>query len=98
MRKMKRKHPPETSHDDDDDDTDEGETCGVWIFRVQVLQKFASYRAFAILFGIVTCLFQASHMYFSGIISTVEKRFGFSSKVTGRYFVIDRIRMDETLY
>lgn len=62
----------------------EDTTCGFWIFKGPFLQKFANKKAYVVLFGILGCLYSASYAYFNGIISTVEKRFGIPSKVSGK--------------
>ncbi|XP_065221762.1 solute carrier organic anion transporter family member 74D-like [Planococcus citri] len=61
----------------------EDTTCGFWIFKGPSLQKFANKKAYVVCFGILGCLYSASYAYFNGILSTVEKRFGIPSKVTG---------------
>ncbi|KRT79827.1 membrane transporter [Oryctes borbonicus] len=58
-------------------------TCGWWIFKGGILQRFANKKAFVLLYGIVGCLFSASYSYNSGTITTLERRFKIPSRTTG---------------
>lgn len=71
----------------------EDTTCGFWILKGPFLQKFANKKAYVVLFGILGCLYSASYAYFNGIISTVEKRFGIPSKVSGKCILNFRVAL-----
>lgn len=45
--------------------------------------RFANKTSYVVLFGIVGCTFSMSHAYFSGTITTIEKRFKIPSRNTG---------------
>lgn len=72
--------------DDDDDlaDHDADDTkCGYWLFKGPFFQRLANKNVYVFLFGLLGCLYSASYAYFNGIISTVEKRYGIPSRVSG---------------
>ncbi|XP_058460413.1 solute carrier organic anion transporter family member 74D-like [Malaya genurostris] len=58
-------------------------TCGFWILKGKYLQIFANKRSFVFLNGVIGCLVTGSYSYFSGTISTIEKRFKIPSRNTG---------------
>ncbi|XP_067011067.2 solute carrier organic anion transporter family member 74D [Anabrus simplex] len=58
-------------------------TCGIGPFRAQWMQRFANKKAFVFLYGLLGCIFSASHAYFNGTITTLEKRFKIPSRTTG---------------
>lgn len=58
-------------------------TCGFWIFKSERFQKFANKKMFVLIFGLAGCVFSSTFSYTNGSISTMEKRFKFSSKVSG---------------
>ena len=63
-------------------------TCGFWIFKSDVFQNFANKKMFVLLFGLTGGLFASTFSYFNGSITTIEKRFKFSSKVTGICYIL----------
>lgn len=60
-------------------------TCGIGCIKGPWLQRFANKKAYVILYGIVGCIYSASYSYFSGTITTLEKRFKIPSRTTGMY-------------
>lgn len=58
-------------------------TCGIGPLRAAWMQKFANKKAFVFLYGLLGCIFSASHAYFNGTITTLEKRFKIPSRTTG---------------
>ncbi|XP_058065662.1 solute carrier organic anion transporter family member 74D isoform X1 [Anopheles bellator] len=58
-------------------------TCGFWIFRGPLLQRFANKKVYVFMYGVAGCIFSASFAYFNGIITTLEKRYKIPSKNTG---------------
>ncbi|XP_058831551.1 solute carrier organic anion transporter family member 74D-like isoform X2 [Topomyia yanbarensis] len=58
-------------------------TCGFWFLKGKCLQMFANKKAFVFLTGVIGCLVTGSYSYFSGTISTIEKRFKIPSRNTG---------------
>ncbi|KAJ9590581.1 hypothetical protein L9F63_016350 [Diploptera punctata] len=57
--------------------------CGIGPIRSAWLQKFANKKAYVFLYGLLGCTFSASHAYFNGTITTLEKRFKIPSRTTG---------------
>ncbi|XP_066901789.1 solute carrier organic anion transporter family member 74D [Halyomorpha halys] len=58
-------------------------TCGIWFIKSAFLQKFANKKAYVFLYGLLGCIFSASYSYFSGTITTIEKRFRIPSQTMG---------------
>ncbi|GLG94711.1 Solute carrier organic anion transporter family member [Gryllus bimaculatus] len=58
-------------------------SCGIGPCRAPWMQKFANKKAFVFLYGLLGCIFSASHAYFNGTITTLEKRFKIPSRTTG---------------
>lgn len=58
--------------------------CGIGCIRGKLLQKFANQEMFAILYGILGATIAASSSYFSGTLSTMEKRFRIPSRNIGK--------------
>ena len=84
-----RQHHP---HDDDDDEEEEEEEeddqaledCGFLSVRPSGLQRLATIQVFVLLCCILVTLNQAlSSGYFNSVITTIEKRFDISSRMTG---------------
>lgn len=61
----------------------EDTSCGIWLFKGPLLQKFANKKMFVLLYGISGMFFSATYAYFSGTITTMEKRFKIPSKTMG---------------
>lgn len=45
--------------------------------------RFANKKAFVIIHGILGCMYISAHAYYNGTITTIEKRYGIPSRVTG---------------
>ncbi|KAL5281163.1 hypothetical protein ACFFRR_004900 [Megaselia abdita] len=67
----------------DDNHLSEDNMCGFWIFKGNFFQRFANKTSYVILFGIGGSVFAMSYSYFSGTITTIEKRFKIPSRNTG---------------
>uniref|UniRef100_A0A8D8QN49 Solute carrier organic anion transporter family member n=2 Tax=Cacopsylla melanoneura TaxID=428564 RepID=A0A8D8QN49_9HEMI len=57
--------------------------CGIGFFRGRTLQKFATQETFVLLYGILGATINMAGSYFSGTISTMEKRFRIPSQNMG---------------
>lgn len=66
-------------------------SCGCGSWRPHSLQYFASARFFALNFSIVGILQGALFTYMVGIMSTLEKRYAFESKVSGFILIADNL-------
>lgn len=66
-------------------------TCGIGTFRPQWLQPFASANFFVINFSILAILQGALFTYMVGIISTLEKRYAFETKISGFILIADNL-------
>lgn len=64
-------------------------TCGFWIFKSDFFQRFANKKMFVFIFAMAGCIFSSTFTYTNGCITTMEKRFKFSSKVTGIYINVE---------
>ncbi|XP_022238152.1 solute carrier organic anion transporter family member 4C1-like [Limulus polyphemus] len=72
--------------------TDVDETlCGLGTCKPHWLQRFASPKAYLLIFSFVSLTQGAYITYFAGILSTIEKRFTFKSKITGILLIADNI-------
>ncbi|XP_050093605.1 solute carrier organic anion transporter family member 74D-like [Anopheles aquasalis] len=58
-------------------------TCGFWMFKGPLLQRFANKKVYVFMYGVVGCIFSATYAYFNGTITTLEKRYKIPSKNTG---------------
>ncbi|GFR12861.1 solute carrier organic anion transporter family member 4A1 [Trichonephila clavata] len=76
-------------HIREDDDVDD--QCGIGRFKPKWLQRFADPKIYLVIFCIVGVLEGAYFTYFVGILSTLEKRFAFDSKVSGVILIADSI-------
>ena len=65
--------------------------CGIGAFRPQWMQPFASANFFVINFSILAILQGALFTYMVGIISTLEKRYAFETKVSGFILIADNL-------
>ncbi|XP_046913941.2 solute carrier organic anion transporter family member 74D [Dermatophagoides farinae] len=66
-------------------------TCGIGTFRPQFLQNFASANFFVLNFSILAILQGALFTYMVGIISTLEKRYAFETKISGFILIADNL-------
>uniref|UniRef100_A0A182QCQ2 Solute carrier organic anion transporter family member n=1 Tax=Anopheles farauti TaxID=69004 RepID=A0A182QCQ2_9DIPT len=58
-------------------------SCGLWMFKGPLLQRFANKKVYVFMYGVVGCIFSATYAYFNGTITTLEKRYKIPSKNTG---------------
>ncbi|GIY31411.1 solute carrier organic anion transporter family member 5A1 [Caerostris extrusa] len=65
--------------------------CGIGRFTPRWLQKFADPKYYLIVFGVLAVLQGAYFTYFIGIISTLEKRYAFRSKVIAYIMIAENI-------
>ena len=81
-----------THHDvADDDDGEEEIVCGFLGWKPKWMQIFANANTFVIIFSILGILQGAMFTYMVGIISTLEKRFAFETKVSGFILIADNL-------
>ncbi|KAJ6223460.1 hypothetical protein RDWZM_002005 [Blomia tropicalis] len=81
------KSEPIEINDDDHEET----SCGIGSWRPKWLQFFASANFFVINFSIIGILQGAMFTYMIGIMSTIEKRFAFETKVSGFILIADNL-------
>lgn len=62
----------------------EDTVCGIWKFKPQWLQIFASKKLYVLVYGLLGLNQFMLSAYFSGTLTTIEKRFQFSSQVSGK--------------
>ncbi|XP_077487686.1 solute carrier organic anion transporter family member 74D-like [Amblyomma americanum] len=72
---------------DVEDDSDY--LCGVGNYRPNWLQRFASSRYYALIFGLLGIFQGAYRTYLVGTLSTVERRFSLSSRASGIIMIAD---------
>lgn len=77
------------SNEDNTDDSDL--SCGIGRWRPRWLQRFASPKVFLINFSLVAIFQGASFTYLIGSMTTLEKRYGFESKISGLILIADNI-------
>jgi MFS family permease len=65
--------------------------CGFGSWRPKFIQKFASPRIFLLIFGIIGVLQGAAFTYMIASVSTLEKRYAFSSKISGLILIADNV-------
>ncbi|GIY31412.1 solute carrier organic anion transporter family member 4A1 [Caerostris extrusa] len=65
--------------------------CGIGRFKPKWMQKFADPKVYLIIFCTVGVLEGAYFTYFVGVLTTLEKRFGFESQLSGIIFIADNI-------
>jgi MFS family permease len=66
-------------------------SCGLGNWRPKWLQMFASPKVFLINFSFVAIFQGASFTYLIGSMTTLEKRYGFESKISGFILIADNI-------
>lgn len=57
--------------------------CGIWLYKPKWLQFFASKKAYVLVYGLLGLNELMLIAYFSGTLTTMEKRFKFSSQMSG---------------
>lgn len=75
----------------EDKDSSNVDACGIWCCKPKWLQIFSRPIVFLVVFCFVGMIQGASFTYFVGIITTVEKRYAFKSKVTGIISIADNL-------
>ena len=76
---------------DDNNDDNQEFSCGFGSWRPQWLQKYASPKVFLVNFSLLAIVQGASFTYLIGSITTLEKRYGFDSKISGFILIADNI-------
>ncbi|XP_015376855.1 PREDICTED: solute carrier organic anion transporter family member 4C1-like [Diuraphis noxia] len=67
-----------------DDPADvENTVCGIWLFKPKWLQIFASKKVYVLVYGLLGLNQFMLSSYFNGTLTTMEKRFKFSSQMSG---------------
>lgn len=59
-------------------------SCGIWNFRPQWMQKYATTRSFLLVYGLLGTIQSMGYLYFTVTLSTIEKRFKIPSQTTGK--------------
>lgn len=70
---------------------DPDELCGIGSFKPKWLQPFADPKVYLVIFCIVGVIEGAYFTYFVGVLSTLEKRYAFESKISGIILIADNI-------
>lgn len=70
---------------------DDSTKCGLGRWKPRWLQRFANPKTFLVIFCIVGIFQGAYFAYVAGILSTIEKRYSFKSKITGLILIADNI-------
>lgn len=65
--------------------------CGIGRFKPKWMQRFADPKVYLVIFCIVGVLEGAYFTYFVGVLTTLEKRFAFESKISGIILIADNI-------
>ncbi|XP_064473133.1 solute carrier organic anion transporter family member 74D-like isoform X1 [Ornithodoros turicata] len=79
------------SHPDDHPNHERDYLCGLGSFRPKCLQFLATPKVFFLVYSIMGILQGAYKTYFVGTMSTIERRFGMSSKTTGVILIADNL-------
>ncbi|CAG2107391.1 unnamed protein product, partial [Medioppia subpectinata] len=75
---------------DESEETDDL-SCGIGSWRPEWLQKYGSAKVFLINFSLVAIFQGASFTYLIGSMTTLEKRYGFESKISGLILIADNL-------
>lgn len=67
------------------DPIDKETVCGIWFFKPKWLQIFASKKVYVFVYGLLGLNQFMLSSYFNGTLTTMEKRFKFSSQMSGEY-------------
>lgn len=70
---------------------DEETSCGMGNFKPTYLQRYATPKSFLVVSSIIGILQGAFFTYFIGVLSTLEKRFSFDSKVSAIIILADNL-------
>lgn len=63
----------------------EDTVCGIWLFKPKWLQVFASKKMYVFIYGLLGLNQFMLSSYFNGTLTTMEKRFKFSSQMSGEF-------------
>lgn len=74
-----------------DSEPDADTQCGFGSFKPKWLQPCANPKVYLVIFCIIGVIEGAYFTYFVGVLSTLEKRFAFESKVSGIILIADNI-------
>ena len=80
-----------TYHKENEAENEDDYKCGFMGWKPKCMQIFANANAFVVLFSILGILQGAMFTYMIGIISTLEKRFAFETKVSGFILIADNL-------
>ena len=75
----------------DEQDERVDDTCGIGNWRPHWMQKLASPKIFLLNLGLTAIIQGGSWTYFVGSLSTLEKRYAFSSTISGVILIADNI-------
>lgn len=89
VKMAERECKPESDDCLNSDESDDETKCGFGNWKPDWMQKYATPVWYMIISNILGILQGAFGMYFVGVMSTIEKRFGFSSKLTGLIIIAD---------
>ncbi|CAG2173637.1 unnamed protein product, partial [Oppiella nova] len=64
-------------------------SCGIFRWRPEWLQKYATPRVFLLVFALLGVIQGANYTYMIASITTLEKRFAFGSKISGLILMTD---------
>ncbi|EDW01466.1 solute carrier organic anion transporter family member 74D [Drosophila grimshawi] len=67
--------------------------CGFWIFKGPFLQRLATEKAYVLIYGLGGCLMSMSIAYFTGTLTTLEKRYKIPTKLSGLIIVGNDVSM-----
>jgi hypothetical protein len=68
------------------DDGEDDYSCGFGPFRPEWIQRFATKKAFMVVFTLLGVIQGMTWSYFTATISTLEKRFKISSQTAGKLY------------
>lgn len=80
-------------YDPEDESSSSGsdDKCGIWCWKPNCLQIFSRPIVFLAIFCFVGLAQGAFFTYYIGVITTVEKRYAFKSKITGIISIADNL-------
>lgn len=81
----------ENDEKEKESEIDPDELCGIGRFKPKWLQSFADPKVYLVIFCIIGVIEGAYFTYFVGVLSTLEKRYAFESKISGIILIADNI-------
>ncbi|XP_022244931.1 solute carrier organic anion transporter family member 4C1-like [Limulus polyphemus] len=81
----------ETTFEEELSENNDDVQCGIGRFKPRWLQRFANPKVYLINFCLLGFTQGAYFTYLIGILSTIEKRFAFESKITGLILIADNL-------